>query len=440
MTAAVMPGQANESELLVVLTKMPGTTVEAANAPSEKAGNMPDATLAALDLADHTEFAPVTKKRLIVLVEAASVLNESASNVQRGSLDLRWDTPLMGRLADNWHLVFSDRFDGRVYSGLSESRGVNTLREAYVTYQPGYGMSIDVGRVNTRYGVAFGYNPTDFLGRGTVRSVISADPESLRNNRLGNAMVRLQQTSDKSAITLIASPKLGDHPDDSGGSLDWGASNPRNRVLLAGSYRFADNLNPQWLLFLEEGRSLQLGFNFSRVLSRSTLLYTEWAGGRQPLDWQTSLPASQQDIAWRNRVATGVTWTSEKGLTLRLEGQYDGSADNERALSVLAAAPAYAMSLGNGSAGSSAQQALDWVAPRRSVLVQGYWTNVFDQYDLNLIWQRDLQRQRNMGFAELRRHIGPVDLALQWQRIYRLGLDRQIHADQRWQVSCGYYF
>ncbi|UGA38551.1 hypothetical protein JOS77_01615 [Chromobacterium haemolyticum] len=157
--------------------------------------------------------------------------------------------------------------------------GVNTLKEAYLSREFGVDAMLDLGRVNTRYGVAVGYNPTDFLGAGTVRSVVSADPDSLRQNRLGNAMLRWQRLWDRASLTAIWSPKLGSGPNPDGASLDWGASNPRQRLLLAGSYRFAENLNPQWLLLQEQGRSPQLGFNVSRVLGNATVVYLEWAGG-----------------------------------------------------------------------------------------------------------------------------------------------------------------
>jgi len=450
MAALAAVELADKTEQIALVKKRAGAAPTATGAPGEVADDGPDVraapfddtALAALDLADRTSFATVKKKKLIAMAEVASFVTDSGGNEQRASLDLRWDTPLMGGLAENWRVVLSNRLDSRFDVALGGSRSINALREAYVTYRPAPGTSIDVGRVNTRYGVALGYNPTDFLGRGTVRSVVSADPETLRSNRLGNAMIRWQQLSDKASVTAIVSPKLGRQPSDSGGSLDWGASNPRSRVLLAGSYRFADNLNPQWLLLHEAGRSPQFGFNFSRVLSRSALFYAEWAGGRQPLSWQASLPDSRRDIAWRNRLASGAAWTGENGLTLRVEAHYDGSADSRRALVVAASAPQPLMARGGADADGFARHAVEWIAPRRSVLVQGYWKDVIAEYDLNLIVQRDLQRQRNMAFAELRRHLGPVDLALQWQKTYRLdgNAAREVRMDQRWQASLRYYF
>ncbi|MHA7844638.1 hypothetical protein [Serratia sp. D1N4] len=401
-----------------------------------------DATLAALDLADSTRFSPVEDKKLNMTAEAATSLNENGGNQQRISLDLRWDAPLTANPSQDWRFVFANRFDSRFSPGLRSDSNVNSLKEAYLTYKVTPRLLLDAGRVNTRYGLAFGYNPTDFLGQGTVRSVTSADPEALRNNRLGNAMLRWQYLWDKAALTAIWSPKLSEHPSQQSASLDWGASNPRQRMLLVGSYQWAENLNPQWLLLLEQGRSPQLGFNLSRVLSHSMLFYTEWAGGRQPYMWQTSLPEQQQESRWRNRLAYGLTWSGENRLTLRAEGHYNGSADNQRALDFLANLPPYAVAQGATSLGETSLQAQNWLMPRRSVLFQAYWKDIVDNYDVNAIWQRDLQRQKNMGFAEVRRHIGPVDLALQWQKIYRLEASQveQVRPERRWQLSFNYYF
>ncbi|AHG22765.1 hypothetical protein Z042_11910 [Chania multitudinisentens RB-25] len=402
-----------------------------------------DATLAALDLADKTEFSPVTSKKLTMSAEAATSLNEQRDNRQRISIDLRWDAPLTESPSQDWRFVLANRFDSYFSPALRNDSNINSLKEAYLTYKVTPRLLLDAGRVNTRYGLAFGYNPTDFLGQGTVRSVTSVDPETLRNNRLGNAMLRWQYVWDKGALTAIWSPKLNENPNQNSASLDWGASNPRQRMLLVGSYQWADNLNPQWLFLQEQGHSPQLGFNFSRVLSHSTLFYTEWAGGRQAYRWQTSLPEQQQEIRWRNRLAYGLTWSGENQLTLRAEGHYNGSADNRRALGFVSSLPPDAMAQGKAFIGNASQQAQTGLMPRRAVLFQAYWKDIVDDYDVNAIWQHDLQQRRNMGFAELRRHIGPVDLALQWQKIYLVEpsiKEEWVRPERRWQLSLNYYF
>ena len=404
---------------------------------ANSAFGLEDNMLAALDLADNTVFEAAQEKTLTTIAEVAGIINDTGRNIQRVSLDMRWDTPLKGSFSNKWRFVLSNRIDSRFYGALSKNDNVNSLREAYLNYKISPNTLVDVGRVNTRYGVALGFNPTDFLGKNTVRSVISADPESLRNNRLGNAMIRFQHYWNNASLTAIISPKLGNQPNSDSASFDWGASNPKDRLLLVGSYKFAENFNPQVFYLQESQSSPQVGLNLSRVLSRSTLMYAEWAGGRQPLAWQNTLPKAYQNIRWRNRTAAGITWSSEKDLTLRLEGHYNGSADNKLALSTLSQMqPA---SMGNGQSFSQMQ---DWMAPKRSLLIQAYKKDIVDKYDLNLILQRDLQQQKNIGFAEVRRHIGPADVALQWQKTYHLDERNafQVKPEQRWQLSVNYYF
>lgn len=392
-----------------------------------------DIPAAAFELADNTDFTAHTDKNLHLLAEAATTRGDTAGSAQRASLDARWEAAF----ARQWRAGFSDRFDSYFQPGIKQSDGVNSLREVWLSYSITPQTLIDAGRINTRNGVALAYNPTDFLGRGTVRSATSADPEMLRSNRLGNAMIRLQHFWDMASLSAIWSPKLSSKPSDSNASPDWGASNPRDRLLISGSYRLTPNLNPQLLLLQEAQRSPQFGANLSHVLSRSVLAYAEWAGGRQPLAWQEALPDYQQQVSWRNRTAAGITWSGENRLTLRLEGHYNGLADNKRALTYLSAA-----ALSPATPVNRSPAVAEWMAARRAAVLQAYWTDIIDRYDLNIIWQRDMQRSQNLGFAEVRHHVGPFELALQWQKVYRLTAHTrpQVLADRRWQFSVGYYF
>lgn len=405
--------------------------------PAVAAEGMDTSVLQALDLADNTVFEKAENSALSLFTEAATVINEAGSNVHRLSLDLRLDTQLFPSGSDKVRFVLSNRTDSRFFGALGHNGNVNVLREAYISYKMSSVTIVDAGRINTRYGVALGYNPTDFLGRNTVRSAISADPESLRTNRLGNVMIRLQQFWDKAAVTAIISPKLGDKPNKAAFSPDWGASNPEDRLLLSASYKFGDNFNPQAIYYHEAGSQPQFGLNVSRVLSRSVLMYTEWAGGRQPLAWQKALPENQQETRWRNRAAIGTTWTSDNQLTLRLEGHYNGSADNKKAADQLSRIPPSVL-----NPADLTDKMPDIMASRKSVLFQVYQKDIIDNYDVNLILQRDLQQHKNMGFAEIRRHFGSADVAVQWQKTYALkendGFD--VRPEQRWQLSVNYYF
>ncbi|OQS31282.1 hypothetical protein B0T40_22695 [Chromobacterium haemolyticum] len=350
---------------------------------------------------------------------------------QRLSFDLRWD----GRLSPAWRGVLANRLDWRFAGSPQRDHGVNTLKEAYLSREFGVDAMLDLGRVNTRYGVAVGYNPTDFLGAGTVRSVVSADPDSLRQNRLGNAMLRWQRLWDRASLTAIWSPKLGSGPNPDGASLDWGASNPRQRLLLAGSYRFAENLNPQWLLLQEQGRSPQLGFNVSRVLGNATVVYLEWAGGREQTTWRQSL--GLPDSAWRNRLAGGLTWTGANKLSLTLEGQQDGAAPDGDEWRALRDKPALygAYRAGVGASGG--------LLTRRAALLRAHWQDALvDGLDLTAMRSFDLVDHSGMNWAEVRYHLGAADLALQWQRFDGAPDSRYGASPTRrvWQLLVDYFY
>ncbi|POA98961.1 hypothetical protein C2134_08875 [Chromobacterium sinusclupearum] len=389
-----------------------------------------DDDAAALQLADQTPAMSDKPRDLKLLFESAAIVNQAMPDAQRLSFDLRWD----GRLSPDWRAVFSDRLDQSFVNSPQRAHGVNTLREAYLSREFGDQNLLDIGRVNTRYGVGVGYNPTDFLGEGTVRSVVSADQESLRENRLGNAMLRWQKLWDRASLTGIWSPKLADAPSGNGLSADWGASNPRERMLLAFSYQFSESWNPQWLAFRQQGGSPQLGFNLSHVLTDSTVAYVEWAGGQADSDWRRWL--GEEAGGWRNRLALGSTWTGASKLSLTLEGQYDGAAPEAADWDRLRQSPfygSYRQSMANSTS----------LLTRRAALLRASWQDALvDSLDLTAMRQTSLVDHSGMNWAEARYHWPHVDLALQWQRFDGGALTHYGAAmpQQSWQLVFDYFY
>ena len=105
-------------------------------------------------------------------------------SIARGSLDFFHTA----RLGSGLRAVFSDRLDQIHPHDAGASETVNSLREAYLSWQPENGQTVvDFGRVNLRYGPGYGYNPTDFFRDGSVRVLTTADPFALRE--IGRAHV-----------------------------------------------------------------------------------------------------------------------------------------------------------------------------------------------------------------------------------------------------------
>lgn len=390
-----------------------GALFLAALAPSPAAATdaAPATELDALDLADRTAPPSDAPRRdWKAFVEGAAIATRArgdgaTTSAQRLSVDVALDTAFAAR----WRLVMADRIDTGA-TELSATRTVNTLKDAYVSWQPTPEQALDLGRIKTRLGVAQAYNPTDFLKAGTVRSVVSADPASLRENRMGTGMVRLQTLWTQAALTALVAPKLGSAPSDAPFDPDFGATNPDTRWLLAASRRLAPGVEPQLLLYGGAGRSPQAGLNLSLLADDATVVYVEWAGGRARSNRETALDIDA-GRRFRQRSALGLTHTTAQKLSLTLEYHRDGAApgrDEWRAL--------------GRSAGdyvryrrwAGYEQAL---ATREALFVGLQWQDAGVRHlDLSLFWRRDLVDGSRLAVAQLVHHFARVDLGLQVQQ------------------------
>ena len=269
---------------------------------------------------------------------ASSIGGSGRGMYGRLSLDVTLDRAL----GTHVRLVAADRLDVSQEQG-GRQQGINTLKELYLSLAASDGLLLDAGRVNTRYGLASGYNPTDFFRVQAIRSLISVDPETLRQNRLGSAMLRAQRLWDDGSFTALYSPRLDDERKRETFSPDWGASNARHRYLLSASQRFAPGFSPEFLLYGVEGRSPQLGLNQSMLLGDATVAYAEWSGGRGPTVLAEALGSARQERL-HSRLAVGVSYTSPRKDTLSLEYHLNTAApDREQWQKVRDGAPGLRM-------------------------------------------------------------------------------------------------
>ncbi|MBK9348244.1 MAG: hypothetical protein IPN06_18470 [Burkholderiales bacterium] len=239
----------------------------------------------------------------------------------RLSLDVQVDTSI----APRWRAVLADRLDGKWPGQIGDEHYINTLKEAYVSWQASDERLLDLGRVNVRNGVAMGYNPTDYFRSGAVRSMVSSDPGSLKKNRLGSVMLRGQTLWNGGSLTALASPKMAEQASDTAFSPDYGATNNQNRWLLSLSQRLTDKIAPQWLLYGEDRQSAQLGMNLTTLAGDATVLFAEWSGGQSRSQLaQAGLAA--EDASFHQRAAAGVTYTTRNKLSMTLEYAYNDAA------------------------------------------------------------------------------------------------------------------
>ncbi|WP_432723438.1 hypothetical protein R0381_001091 [Jeongeupia wiesaeckerbachi] len=389
---------------------------------------------AALALADATADTPSNARDWRFLMELAGAGAQYRFNDQPTEARLSLDGRIDHRFEADWRVVFADRLDLRSAGGHQHS--VNTLKELYLGWQPRDDLLLDAGRINTRYGVGFGYNPTDFFKVGALRSVTSVNPASLRENRLGSVMLRGQTLWDSGALTALYSPKLGDAPSDDAFNPDWGASNPQDRWLIAASQSFGDsNLNPQLLLY-HDTDTTQLGLNWSVLLGDATVVYVEWAGGRQQS--VAGRAFNVDDAAFRNAVSTGLTWTAATKLSLTLEYQYDGSALDDAGWQRLQGGPVEPY-LRYRQLAAQRQN----LTTRHAAMLYAQWQDALIQrVDLSGFVRQDLIDDSRLSWLEVRWRGDETDVALQWQ--YDAGNSRSNYGGlpqrQIWQALLSHYF
>jgi hypothetical protein len=376
----------------------------------------------------------------------AAQQDAGAANEQRLSFDMRFD----GGLGRTVRAVFADRLDVDWMEDPQRTQPINTLKEAFLSWQPLADLSFDAGRINARQGVALGYNPTDFFRAGALRAIESLDPDSLRDNRQGSVMLRSQALWDGGALTALYSPKLDSHPSTGPFSADWGATNPEGRWLLALSQRLAPGLNPQFLLFGANDGSPQLGLDLTTVAGNATVVYLEASAGHAASLWTQALeaPAATLEIppstaslrvhaALQGRAAAGLTYSAANKLTMSLEYEYDGAALG-RTDWLLAR---------NGNPLAYARYR-DYVElqqeppTQHNLFLYASWQDVILRHlDLAAFMRLDLIDHSRLPWTELRYHWPRVDAAVRWQDSQG-GATSDFGASasrQTWQLLVDYY-
>jgi len=351
----------------------------------------------------------------------------------------RWSTnfQLNTALTDRFRFVMGDRLDVTSKNNVTGQSAVNTLKEAYVSWQIDKHRFIDVGRIKQLYGAAIGYNPTDYFRTGAVRSIVSIDPNSLKENRLGSVMVRGQTLWDTGSLTAIYSPRIEAHPSSAALDPDFGATNNRNRWLLALTQKVYRNLSPQVLLYGEEGGSAQAGLNLNAVPTDALVTFFEWSGGRgkSQLAQAFDQPAP---LAFHQRFATGLTYTTASKVSMTLEYEFDSAAPSAAEWRALRQAPP--MVYGQYRVTT---QALQDLATKQSVFGYVSWQDAIVKHlDLNAMLRFSVTDNSCLSWVEARYHLNRVDLALQLQAAggSRASEYAPSAYHYAWQALARYYF
>ncbi|MFZ6775746.1 hypothetical protein ACO0LD_02860 [Undibacterium sp. Ji83W] len=403
-----------------------------------------DPDLDALKVADQMPATVEQPSNWRLFVEAGTGVNRArlggaSQHFQRLSLDLQYDNSF----APGWRAVLSDRLDVNWPPQLAgQQHGINTLKEAYLSWQVQTDQILDLGRINARNGVALGYNPTDYFRTSALRSVVSVDPASLKENRQGSIMLRGQKLWSGGSLTALYSPKLADVRNASSFNPDVAATNDQNRWLLALSQQVIDGITPQVLLYKAEKQPVQFGLNLTALLNDSTVMFAEWSGGRSQSNLSQAMRqigiTYPDDSAFRNHSATGLTYTTGNKISLTAELQYNGGGMDQEKWN----------NLGQTSLQSYViyrrfLQGVQEAPAKRSVFVYASWQDaLINHLDLAAMSRHDLADSSRMSWLEARYHVKHSEFALQWQRNSGTALSNYGAAPQMqsWQLLARYYF
>lgn len=331
----------------------------------------------------------------------------NSQNIGRASLDFSYAT----RISPNWRAVISDRLDYFNPAAADTDASVNSLREAYMSWQSDGGDTVmEAGRINLRYGPAYGYNPTDFFRDSSLRVLTTADPFALRENRLGTVVLRAQRLWSGGSLSAAYSPKVADQPNSDGSSLDLGSTNNRNRILLALGTQFSQRINSQLLLYKEAGKTPTMGFNLTALLSDAAVGHMEWTHGRESSLASRAL-MQPDEHATRNRFSGGVTYTTLGKLSFTAEYQYNGFGLNQAGWAALGPSPIAQLAYLREAL------RLQELAPRQAYLLYVSQKNIaLKDLDLTAYLRFNPGDNSRLAWIELRHHWSSFDLSLQLQR------------------------
>lgn len=348
----------------------------------------------------------------------------------RVSLDVLYS----GRIGTGLRAVLSNRLDVIHATGAEGDTQRNSLREAYLSWQPGGGDTvIDLGRINQRNGPGYGYNPTDFFRDGSLRVITSADPFALRQNRMGSVMLRAQKLWNGGSLSVAYSPKLADRPSTDTWDLDLGSTNNRDRAVITLGTQFSQSVNSQVLLYQESGLKPTLGANMTALLSDAAVAHLEWTTGTETALVNRVFGGTPSEIT-RNRFVGGVTYTTLSKTSFTAEYQYNGFALDSTGWAALGTT----QQLGYLRESLRLQE----LAPRQAYLLyvmqKGLWLK---DLDLTGYVRFNGDDDSRLTWLELRHHWRNFDLTLQLQHnTGSAGSEFGILPDRRVVQALGTYY
>ena len=379
----------------VILTVLPGT-VAAKDAPDPLSleADPPTPNVAAPASRAFLEFAGGTFRE------------RGATGSTRGFTRVTADARVSGKLGNSWRAILSARIDALDPNDTRIDSPALSLREAYLGWQDASGESvIEFGRVVVRDGPGYGYNPTDFFRDNALRAINTQDPVSLRESRLGSVMLRAQRLWNGGSLAVSLSPKLATSASARGLSLDLGATNSRNRGLLALSTTWNERISTQLLLYREESLGWSFGTSATALLGEAVVVHAEMSDGRAPGTFAGSETSG-------TRAAVGLTLTTPTKLSVTAEYHYNASALDRKgwSQSLVTGTPPLPVYYGASFALQDSGSRHAWLlyAVQRDFIVKNL--------EIRGIYRNNRSDSSSMRWLEVRYRLTGADIGMQYLR------------------------
>ncbi|OWQ90669.1 hypothetical protein CDN99_10765 [Roseateles aquatilis] len=361
---------------------------------------------------------PAAQTRHRVFVEGSAAYGGSNAATRQTSTVASLDYWLRQNLGGGWSGLWSGRLDGTRDSRSRPSTDwTHTLRELAVEWQPDPRWVLDLGRINAQYGEAIAFNPSDVFREGALRSVTSVVPANLRTNRQGVVMARMQYLWQDGSVQAVLAPRI-DGRSSATFSPDWGATNPRQRWLLAVSQKLGAEVTPQIMLTGGEGMSPLAAMSVSFLPLAETVAYVEASTGRRR-STLSRIGLWPDDTSMRTQVAVGANWNPLPGATFGLEFDYDGVANDAAQRHALEQMP-LRMRQAYGAALIQYQTLQD----RRQWFVSASWKDALGPgTDISALARIDGDAPARQYWLEVRHRFDATEVAVRllWRRNPALG-------------------
>jgi len=185
---------------------------------------------------------------------------------------------------------------------------------------------LELGRMNVKEGIAYGYNPTDYF-KGGSSFTLSLDPKEKIENRLGAVLVQVSAIWDNITLKALYSPQISTNAnsiqsDKKYIGLHLDESNSQERASLYLGYTGFDALSISGLLHKNDD-GLNIGLNMSYIQERS-IWYLE-----------ASTAKKQDKSNYETELSLGLNYSSQNNIVSTFEYIYNEGGLNKEEIHTL---------------------------------------------------------------------------------------------------------